>query len=177
MAPKPKGSVALMFKEKDWKFAQAGRLEVSRHAERGERDTWFDSKRARAAGVLRQQDAAAWSSWGSWWSTHGDQEWGAHWWSPGEGWWAEAPAEPDPGTTPWEPTAPGAASSSDVWNNLTPEEDKTKLRLASLAPISFQPQRWITYVQGRPVVVLRGGGVQGPSTCIMGMRIMSSDRT
>ena len=43
MPPKPKGSMAQeLFPQRDWKFAQASRLEVLRHDERGLRQDWFE---------------------------------------------------------------------------------------------------------------------------------------
>ena len=47
-SPKPRGSIAkAMSAEKDWKKEQVNRLEIEREKELRERDTWFQSKKAK----------------------------------------------------------------------------------------------------------------------------------
>ena len=38
------GPPGAMEKEKDWKFAQASRMEIGRHKEKAERDAWFQER-------------------------------------------------------------------------------------------------------------------------------------
>ena len=77
--------------------------------------------------------------------------------SQGEAFWGPAlHAEPGAHGVAPEPSARASSTSSEnPWETVTPTEDKTKLRNATLTPASFQPQRCVTMALGRPVVVLR----------------------
>lgn len=70
------------FREKDWKFEQASRLEIWRHEEREIRLTWFDKQAARWKEKEQREWAAA-EQWGSWWWSRDDPSWGADWWTQG----------------------------------------------------------------------------------------------
>ena len=144
-----------MFREKDWKFPQASRLEIQRHEERQARQAWFDELAAKWE-ELQQQEWDEAQEWGSWWWSPDDPSWGSDWWTQGEAWQSGLRAGPTAEGAFTERTA-GAASSSSQWlPPRSPEEDKAKLRDATITPASFMPQRWITMALGRPVVVLRG---------------------
>ena len=144
------------FRPKDWKFAQASRLEVLRHNEREVRQHWFDKHHKTHQQQQQQQQewAESWK-WGSWWWDHSQQQWGADWWSLGEAWSSGFDAEPTASVPP-AAQGSGAASSSTQFPTRTPDEDKFALRNATLTPASFMPQRHVTMALGRPVVVLRG---------------------
>ena len=80
-SPKPKGSIAkAMSADKDWKKEQVNRLEIEREKELLERDTWFQSKKAKGLKKAKKAEDAAvsWSS-SSWWWEDGenwhDQDW------------------------------------------------------------------------------------------------------
>ena len=170
--------MAQAFKEEDWKFAQASRLELQRHNEREARQAWFDAQAA-AWQEQQQQEWAAGENWGSWWQSPEGQWWGSQWWTQEEAWWSSFHAEPTASWERTEPTAGGASSSSDWQPDRTPEEDKAKLRDATFTPASFMPQRWVMYAIGRPVVVLRG--FANPSSVYRSyqylMKIMCSNST
>ena len=64
-----------MEKEKDWKFAQASRLEIGRHKEKANRDAWFQER----ADKYEEWKQAEWAA---------AQEWDAWWWSEAAAWGA-----------------------------------------------------------------------------------------
>ena len=157
-SPKPKGSIAkAMSAEKDWKKEQVNRLEIEREKELLERDTWFQSKKAKGLKKAKKAEDAAvsWSS-SSWWWEDGENWHDQDWHKQEEASWEPAlHAEPGAHGDAPEPSARAAGSSDNPWETVTPEEDKRKLRAATLTPAGFAPQRCVTMALGRPVVVLR----------------------
>ena len=93
-------------------------------------------------------------SWAWDWATHrwtwgsGGSGWG------GRGWWSQEPTALDSqkmAASSWE-------EDKDLISSTTERvhEDMGTHRLKALTPVSFQPQRHITMILGRPVVVLNG---------------------
>ena len=158
-SPKPRGSIAkAMSAEKDWKKGQANRLEIEREKELQERDMWFQSKKAKGLKKAKKAEdgTGQWSS-SSWWWEDGEDWHDQDWHKQEEASCGPAShAEPCAHGAP-EPSARAAESSDseNPWETVTPTQDKTKLRNATLTPAGFQPQRCVTMALGRPVVVLR----------------------
>ena len=133
-----------------WAAVQGQRLEEGRGEQLRERETWH----------VAEAEKRKWSQWehkSRWVWKEGDWKWSE--WQGGEGWswhpatwWYEEP-------TALEPT--GASSSGWMEDQdettLTPDHvhaDMGTHRMTTLTPLSFQPQRHVTMVLGRPVVVL-----------------------
>ena len=137
---------------KPWQVAQVGRLEEERTKALEERTQWFEKEEEE-----KKKKKEGWEHHQGWWSQHGN--W--HSWAGGRQWgWRW-----DTGAASSEPTASAAASSGsqDNWwteaKELTPDgvaEDLRTYRSTIMSPASFQPQRHVTMVLGRPVVVLLG---------------------
>ena len=73
-----------------------------------------------------------------------------------EAFWGPAlHAEPGAHGVAPEPTARAAASSDNPLETVTPEEDKKKLRNATLTVTPEEDKKKLTMALGRPVVVLR----------------------
>ena len=134
----------------DWSTAQAGRLDEGHFSQLRTHEEWLQQEQERQSTWWQQWH----QSWAWDWANHrwtwgsGGFAWG------GRGWWSQEPAALD--------TQQMAGSSWEEDKDpttLTPErvhEDMGTHRLKALTPVSFQPQRHITMILGRPVVVLRG---------------------
>ena len=157
-SPKPKGSIAkAMSAEKDWKKEQVNRLEIEREKELLERDTWFQSKKAKGLKKAKKAEdgTGQWSS-SSWWWEDGENWHDQDWHKQEEAFWGPAlHAEPGAHGVAPEPTARAAASSDNPLETVTPEEDKKKLRNATLTVTPEEDKKKLTMALGRPVVVLR----------------------
>ena len=101
-----------MQKEKDWKFAQASRLEIGRHKEKANRDAWFQ-ERADKYEEWKQAEWAAAQEWDAWWWS--EAAWGADWWTQGEAEQSGWHAEPTAKRAPTSPPRGGASSSTSTW--------------------------------------------------------------
>ena len=138
-----------------WGFHQASRLELRRADEEAERQKYFDNAKKDWKKYEKQQRHSPYARWESWWYSHEDGWWMSDWWQNRQEHWWEAAREPP------------AAAQEMAWNDWstdrTPAQDKAALRIASLSPCSFQPQRWVIMALGRPVVVL--GGVKQRTQC------------
>ena len=133
-----------------WAAVQGQRLEEGRGEQLRERETWH----------VAEAEKRKWSQWehkSRWVWKEGDWKWSE--WQGGEGWsWHPATwcyEEP----TALEPT--GASSSGWMEDKdettLTPDHvhaDFGTHRTTTMTPLSFQPQRHVTMVLGRPVMVL-----------------------
>ena len=129
-----------------WTQEQAARLDEGHFAQVRAHQEWAEGERTR---IWWQEWADSWE-WN--WQEHrwNWADWtGKQWASKARRWWSQ------------EPTALcGAASSSWEEDMDTPKismghahADMGTHRLKSLTPVSFQPQRHITMILGRPVMV------------------------
>ena len=138
-----------------WAFQQVSRLELQRADEEARRSQWFAKAEKDWKKFQKEQRRSPYARWESWWYSHEDGWWMSDWWQNRQQHWWEAAREPP------------AAAQEMAWNDWstdrTPAQDKAALRIASLSPCSFQPQRWVMMALGRPVVVL--GGVKQRTQC------------
>ena len=140
-------------------IAQVARLEQERTKASEERAAWCHQE----AENEKKKEEERWEHQG-WWSGWDHREWrsrhGAWWTGAGQHW--DRPS--DTGATSSEPTTTEAAASSSQDGcmqdeHLTQEGVKADLktyRSILMSPASFQPQRHVTMLLGRPVVVILG---------------------
>ena len=134
-----------------WAVAQAERLDEGHFEQMKSHEEWLQQEQERQSS-LSQNWKSQWWAWD--WASHrwtwgsGGFGWG------GRGWWSQEPTALDSqqkSASSWEEDQdPNSFTSEKV------HEDMGTHRLKALTPVSFQPQRHITMILGRPVVVLNG---------------------
>ena len=137
----------------DWKKAQCDRLEADRKKEQARRLTWWACERAAWEDNQERKEEEGWK-WGSW-------QWSQRNW-PQDEWWGSTGARGSSDPPPPEPTAEPTASSTPLaimdyaYPTRNHGEDVMALRVATITPVTFMPQRHVTMALGRPVIVLSG---------------------
>ena len=143
-----------MADSKHWAKAQAERLEEARAQELELRESWWGGQKDLKEKKEEKKGSKDWQ-WGSWWWGQWDRSAG-EWAGGSEG--ASSSQTKDPPAIA-EPTASYTAHSNTgqwLFPSRTVGEDHQALRHAAMSPASFAPQRHITMVLGRPVVVFKG---------------------
>ena len=135
----------------EWLAASAARLDEGHFAQMSIHNDWLAEEKER---LWWQEWEAAWS-----WQWQG-KSWSYSDWSSG-GWsWRKRQwkaQEPTALSSSQMPASSGAWAEDREPGSITMEkvhEDMGTHRLTNLTPLSFQPQRHITMILGRPVVVL-----------------------
>ena len=136
----------------EWAKAQAERLDEGHFSQMRSHEEWLKQERQRRwSQEWKQSWAWDWAShrwtWGS-----GGFGWG------GRGWWSQEPTALDSqkmAASSWEEDKDPTAFTTERVH-----EDMGTHRLKALTPLSFQPQRHITMILGRPVVVLNGPKIE-----------------
>ena len=129
-----------------WAREQAGRLDEGHFAQ------------LRIHDELQERERRWWQEWADSWAWDWDENrwtWvgcgGGQWSHRGRHWWSQEPtarSHQNVASSSWEEDKdPGTLTIDAV------HEDMGRQRLMSLTPLSFQPQRHITMVLGRPIIV------------------------
>ena len=132
----------------EWARAQAERLDEGHFAQLRIHDEWLQEEQERQR------------SWSQEWKQSWAWDWATHRWTWGTGgskhgrqdWWSQEPTALDPQTmaaSSWEED-----KDATTFTKERVHEDMGTHRLKALTPVSFQPQRHITMILGRPVMVL-----------------------
>ena len=145
-----------MANSRDWKKAQADRLELQRSIDLRVRDLVAQAEKVDGQDrVWRKTNGGLW-----WWQIEsaGEDKRGS----------SSAAAAAEPSASSAAATSESAASSAAAaaqpaassqeltFPSRSAEEDHLTLRHAAMTPASFMPQRHVTMALGRPVVVLIG---------------------
>ena len=134
----------------EWTKAQAERLDEGHFAQMRSHEEWLKQEKQRQSRWSQKRK----QSWSWDWASHrwtwgsGGFDWG------GRGWWSQEPTALDSqkmAASSWEED-----KDPTTFTTERVHEDMGTHRLKTLTPVSFQPQRHITMILGRPVVVLNG---------------------
>ena len=131
-----------------WAREQARRLGEGHFAQLRIHEDWCEEER----------EHRCWQEWeDSWAWDWAENRWtwadwsGGQWWWRGRRWWSQRPtalSHQNVASSSWEEDKDPATFNVD-----RVREDMGTHRLTALTPVSFQPQRHITMILGRPVIV------------------------
>ena len=159
LSPPPVAAMWKDYNQPDWTTRQSQRLEDLRDEQWRQRETWEVAEKERRKWSQWEEDNTTWHFVEGHW-TWMEWKYGGEWHWTNETWWKEELAA-------FVPT--GASSSrwqeDEDEENLTPEQVHADLghhRWMTTTPVSFQPQRHVFMVLGRPVVVLLCSEMQWP---------------
>ena len=132
----------------EWAREQARRLDEGHFKQVRIHEDWREEERERRCWQEREDSwACDWAEGRSTWA-----DWsGGQWWWRGRRWWSRetnVKSRQNVASSSWEEDKDPATFNVD-----RVREDMGTHRLKALSPVSFQPQRHITMILGRPVMV------------------------
>ena len=137
-----------------WAKTQAERLDEGHFEQMRSHEEWLQQEQERQSSWSQNWKTQSWA-WD--WATHrwtwgsGGFGWG------GRGWWSQEPTTLDSqkmAASSWEEDKDPTTFTTEKVH-----EDMGTHRLKALTPLSFQPQRHITMILGRLVVVFNGQNI------------------